>query len=103
MVEKFLKNAETVKRWRKLKSQRKTVIAGWCFIFFLFLSVTAEFWSNNKPIVMSYEGKWYIPVFVHYHPSDLNLKTDLKVVDYRSLDFSGFSLGLMASREMGSF
>ena len=88
MIEKCLKNADTLKRWKKLKSNRKTVIAGWCFLFFLFLSVTAEFWSNNKPIVMSYEGNWYLPVLVKYHPSDLNLKTDLQVVDYRSLDFS---------------
>lgn len=88
MIERFLKNTETLKRWKKLKSSRKTVIASWIFLFFLFLSMTAEFWSNNKPIVMSYQGSWYFPVFIHYHPSDLNLKTDLNVVDYKSLDFS---------------
>ncbi len=89
MIEKYLiKNPETLKRWRKLKSNRLSVIAGWCFLFLLFLSVTAEFWANNKPIMMSYQGKWYFPVLMRYHPSDLNLKTNLKVVDYKSLDFS---------------
>ena len=88
MVERFLKNTETIKRWKKLKSNKKTVIASWIFIFFLFLSITAEFWSNNKPIIMSYEGKWYFPVLIQYHPSDLDLKTDLNMVDYKTLDFS---------------
>ncbi len=89
MIEKYLiHNPETRKRWRKLKANKKTVAAGWVFLLFLFVSLTAEFWANNKPLVMRYEGKWYFPATVHYHPSDLNLKTDLKIVDYKSLDFS---------------
>ncbi|MYE07430.1 MAG: ABC transporter permease subunit [Oligoflexia bacterium] len=88
MVEKFLKNTETIKRWKKLKSNKKTVIAGWIFLFFLFLSLTAEFWSNNKPIIMSYQGNWHLPALIHYHPSDLNLDTNLHVIDYKSLPFS---------------
>lgn len=89
MVEKYLiKNPETLKRWRKLKSNKRSVLAGWCFLFLLFLSVTAEFWANNKPIIMFYQEKLYFPVLATYHPSELNLKTDLKIVDYKSLDFS---------------
>ena len=88
MMEKFLNNTETIKRWKKLKSNKKAVVASWFFLFFLFLSVTAEFWSNSKPIIMSYQGTWYFPALVHYHPSDLNLETDLHVVDYKSLNFS---------------
>ena len=88
MIEKFLKNTETLKRWKKLKSNKKTVIASWFFLFFLFLSVTAELWSNNKPIIMSYQGKLYFPALVQYHPTQLNLKTNLYIVDYKKLDFS---------------
>jgi len=89
MIEKYLiHNTETLKRWRRLKSNRKSVIAGWFLLFFIFLSVTAEFWANNKPIIMSYQGKWHLPFLVRYSPSDLNLQTNLHVVDYKSLDLS---------------
>ena len=88
MVEKFLKNTETIKRWRRIKSNRKTVVSTWIFLFFLFLSVTAEFWSNDKPLIMSYNQKMYFPVLVYYHPSDLNLETSLNTINYKDLDFS---------------
>ncbi len=89
MIKKhWIKNPETQKRWKRLKSNRKTIIAGWIFFLFLFFSITAEFWANNKPLFMSYEGKWYFPVLINYHPSDLRLKTDLKIVDYKNLNFS---------------
>ena len=88
MIERFLKNPDTLKRWRKFKSLKRAVIATWLFLFFLFLSVTAELWSNNKPLFMSYGGKWYVPVLTQYHPSELNLKTHLKIIDYRTLNFS---------------
>ncbi len=89
MIEKYvIKNTDTLKRWRKFKSQKRSLFACWCFIFILFLSLTAEFWANNKPIVMLYKGDIYFPVIVHYHPTDLNLKTDLSVVHYKKLDFS---------------
>ena len=88
MIEKFLKNTESLKRWKRIKSDRKTIVSAWIFLFFLFLSVTAEFWSNNKPLIMSYNQKLYFPVLVYYHPSDLNLETSLNTVNYKELDFS---------------
>ena len=104
MIAKYLiSNPETAKRWRKLKSGKKFVIAGWMFVFLLFLSLTAEFWANNKPLIMQYEGKWYFPAVVKYHPADLNLKTNLKVVDYRSLDLSRPNLALWPLVEWDPF
>ena len=89
MIEKyFIKNTDTLKRWRKLKANRKTVIAGYIFLFFLFLSATAEFWANSKPIVMSYQGKLIFPAVMHYHPNQLNLETHLNIVDYKNIDLS---------------
>ncbi len=88
MIEQWIKNKDSLKRWRKFKSHKKSVIASWCFLFILFLSITAEFWANNKPLVMFYQEHVYFPVFINYHPSDLNLKTDAQVIDYRTLNLS---------------
>ena len=88
MIEKLVKNTETLKRWKRIKSNKKTVISAWIFLFFLFLSVTAEFWSNNKPLVMSYNQKLYFPVLMYYHPTDLGLETGFNIINYKELDFS---------------
>ena len=88
MIEKFLKNAESLKRWKRLKSNKKAVVAGWIFLFFIFLTVTAEFWANSKPIIMSYQDEIYFPIFTHYHPSDLQLETSLHSIEYRKLNMS---------------
>ena len=86
MIERFLiKNPDTLKRWRSFKSRKTSVAACWAFLFILFLSLSAEFWANDKPIVMRYQGSVYFPVVVKYHPADLNLKTNLTVINYRSL------------------
>ena len=50
----------------KTKKDKKTMFAGWCFLFLLFLSLTAEFWANNKPLFLLYGGQLYFPAFVHY-------------------------------------
>ena len=89
MIEKYLiTNSQSLKRWRRFKSHRKTIMALWFFLFILLLSVTAEIWTNNKPIVMFYKGSIFFPVIKNYHPSALNIRTDSSVIDYRKIDFS---------------
>lgn len=89
MIEQYIKNTETLKKWKRFKANKKSLIACVALLFILFISVTAEFWANSKPILMFYEGHLYIPSLVHYHPSDLNLKTSLSTVDYRSITLAG--------------
>ena len=92
MIEKYLiTNSQSLKRWRRFKANRNSVIASWFFLFILLLSVTAEIWANNKPIMMSYKGSIYFPVLKNYHPTDLHLKTNASIIDYRQLDFSSSS------------
>lgn len=85
MIEKWIKNKETLKRWRKFKSYKKSVYACYCLLFCIFISVTAEVWTNNKPIVLLYENHLYFPAFIQYHPSDLNLQNTASIIDYRAL------------------
>lgn len=69
MIERMIKNELTLKRLKRFKSVRRAVWSVWVFAFLVFLSVSAEFWANNKPIVMTYQGSVYFPVVKTYHPS----------------------------------
>ena len=85
MIERFIKNDLTLKRWRRFKKIKRAIISLWALVFIIFLSVTAEFWANNKPILMSYQGSWYMPIYSFYHPSEFG-QEDALVTDYRKLE-----------------
>ena len=84
MIEKYIKNDQTLKRYRRFKAMKRSVFSLWVFIFLLFLSVTAEFWSNNKPFLMSYQGSLYTPAISYYHPSEFGIE-DEAITNYRML------------------
>jgi microcin C transport system permease protein len=85
MMERFIQNDETLKKWRRFKSKKLAVISCWLVGLACFFSFTAEFWANNKPIILKYQDQYYFPVFKDYHPSALDIKNTL-VVDYRNLE-----------------
>ena len=84
MIERFFKNPLSLKRWRVFKSRKTSWFSLWLFLFFLFLSLTAEFWSNSKPLILSYQGSLYFPFIKTYPPSGLGIK-DEYVVNYKKL------------------
>jgi microcin C transport system permease protein len=84
MIEGWIKNELTLKRWRRFKRIKRSMVSVWIFIFLLFLSATAELWANSKPIVMNYQGSVYFPVFKHYDPSRFGKEGF--VTDYRSIE-----------------
>ncbi len=86
MIERFIQNEISLKRWRRFKAQKRAVIASWTLIIFCFFSLTAEFWANSKPVILKYKGEIYFPVVKTYHPSAFGL--DGSVTDYRSLEIS---------------
>lgn len=47
-------------------ANRKAVWSLWIFGFVFVLSLFAEFIANDKPLVVSYDGGYYFPVFVNY-------------------------------------
>lgn len=88
MIEKrFIKNELTLKRYRRFKKNKVAVVSCWLVGVLIFLSLTAEFWANSKPLMMSYQGKIYTPLFFDYHPTVFG-REDIYVMDYRSLEFS---------------
>ena len=85
MIESYIKNPLTLKRWRIFKSRKASWISCWLVLFFLFISLTAELWSNNKPLLLYYEGSLYAPVFKDYPPEEFALK-DQYITNYKSLE-----------------
>ena len=86
MIERFIHNEISRKRYRRFKQNKLAVYSLLLIVVLNFLSFTAEIWANSKPLVMSYQGKLYVPALVAYHPKDFGI-TDSLVVDYRHLAF----------------
>lgn len=84
MMERWIKNELTLKRWRRFNSLRRAVISAYVIAFLLFLSLSAEMWANNKPLVMGYNGSIYFPVFKTYYPTVF--EQDGFVTNYRALN-----------------
>jgi len=84
MIEKWIKNEDTLKKWKRFKSNRLAVLSSWLVGVALFFSFTAEFWANNKPLYLNYNHKTYYPVIKNYHPSEFGSESSM-VTDYREL------------------
>ena len=84
MIEKFIQNPLTLKRWKIFKSRKVSWISLWLFLFFLFISLTAEFWSNSKPLILKYKDSFYIPVVKNYQPKEFGLKNQY-ITNYKKL------------------
>jgi microcin C transport system permease protein len=87
MIERFLKHDISKKRWRRFKQHRLGWMALWLLALLLFFSFTAELWANSKPLVMSYKGTTFFPVFKYYHPTVFG-REDISQMDYQGLELS---------------
>ncbi|MBE8162652.1 MAG: ABC transporter permease subunit [Bdellovibrionaceae bacterium] len=84
MLEKWIKNEQSLKRLRRFFASKRSVFGLALVALMMFISVTAEFWVNNKPIALIYKGSVYFPVVKTYHPSTFN-QNKAFVMDYRKL------------------
>ncbi|MBC75221.1 MAG: peptide ABC transporter permease [Halobacteriovoraceae bacterium] len=87
MIEKRIKNEQTLKKWRTFKRKKAAWISLWLIVASCFFSFTAEFWANSKPLVINYKGETYFPVFKEYSAKDFGI-TDSLFVDYKGLELS---------------
>ncbi len=85
MIERLIKNDETLKKWRRFKGRKLAVVSVWIILICCFVSFTAEFWANSKPLYLRYNNQTYFPVFKSYHPSEFG-QEDAVVMDYRTLE-----------------
>jgi microcin C transport system permease protein len=87
MIDRWIKNDLTLKRYRRFKSLKRSVISVWILGFLLLLSATAEIWANSKPLVLRYKDGIYFPVFKTYHPTVFGIE-DQMVMNYRDLSLA---------------
>lgn len=74
----------TLRRWKGFFRQKRAWVGLSGFILVFFFSMTAEIWSNSKPIVLKFEGKTFFPALVNYPATDFGI-TDSFVVDFKEL------------------
>lgn len=58
--------ASESRAWRRFRANRRGYYSLWIFTLLLLLSLCAELLSNNKPLLVRYEGHWFVPVLVTY-------------------------------------
>ncbi len=87
MMERLIRNDESLKKWNRFKSRKLAVVSVWVILISCFVSFTAEFWANNKPLYLKYNNQSYFPVFNSYHPSEFG-QEEAVVMDYRSLELN---------------
>ncbi|MCP4697434.1 MAG: dipeptide ABC transporter ATP-binding protein [Gammaproteobacteria bacterium] len=54
------------RRLHSFRTNRRGWLSLWIFLLLFFISLFAEFIANDKPLLASYQGEWYYPVFVAY-------------------------------------
>ena len=51
------------RRWRSFKANRRGYWSLWIFLILFFASLGAEFIANDKPVLVYYKSKIYLPIF----------------------------------------
>ncbi|MEO5366448.1 MAG: ABC transporter permease [Magnetococcus sp. WYHC-3] len=72
----------TRQRWELFRSHRRGYVSLWIFGLLFLLSLGAEVFSNDKPLVVYYQGSFYWPVW-HSYPEtafggDFDTETDYR-------------------------
>ena len=74
---------ESSRAWKRFKANKRGYYSLWLFIVLFGLSLFAEILSNDKPLLVSYEGSLYMPVFKTYPETtfDGDFETEADYVD----------------------
>jgi microcin C transport system permease protein len=54
------------RRWQNFKTNRRGFYSLWLFLFLFLISLFAEFIANDKPFLVEYDGKYYVPALFTY-------------------------------------
>lgn len=74
----------TLRRWNAFFRQKRAWVGLLGFVVVFGISMTAEIWSNSKPLAIQYQGDWFFPAVRNYPAAQFGV-TDAFVVDYREL------------------
>ncbi|MCW8917697.1 MAG: ABC transporter permease [Gammaproteobacteria bacterium] len=56
----------SARAWRRFKANRRGYVSLWIFAILFALSLFAEVLSNDKPLLVHYQGELYFPLFKSY-------------------------------------
>ncbi len=58
-----------LRRWQLFKANRRGYLSAWIFSVLFGLSLLANFISNDRPLLVNYNGEFYFPIFTDYPES----------------------------------
>lgn len=56
--------------WMRFRANRRGYYSLWIFSILLVISLGAELLSNDRPIIIQYQGEYYFPLFKEYPEAD---------------------------------
>ena len=71
-----------LRRFHNFKSNKRGWYSFWVFLFFFIVSIFANFISNDKPLLINYDNKYYFPIFKEYSETIFGGDFDTEA-DYR--------------------
>ena len=84
------------RRWRNFKANRRAYWSLWILLVLYGLSLFAELIANDRPVLVKYDGAYYMPVFKFYPETafggDLRTEADYTTPEVKCLIVSGGSL-----------
>lgn len=72
----------TQRRLKQFKANRRGYWSFWLFLVLFFVTLGAEFIANDKPLLVSYDGGLYMPVFKNYAETEFGGDFETEA-DYR--------------------
>src|SRR3984957_19771854 len=54
------------RRWANFKANRRGFWSLWIFLLLFFFTLGAEFVANDNPLLVKFDGHYYVPVFASY-------------------------------------
>ena len=80
--QKMRRNPVNADRWSQFKNNKRGYWSLWIFSILFLLSLVAELWINDKPIMVSYQQTWYFPIVEDITEDKLGGDFDI-ITDYR--------------------
>tara|TARA_B110000483_G_scaffold242126_1_gene326957 strand:+ start:1924 stop:2973 length:1050 start_codon:yes stop_codon:yes gene_type:complete len=75
----------TRERWYRFKSIKRSYYSLWMLSLAFVLSLFAEFWAGDKPILMKFDGEYYFPIISFYSDIEFggSFKTEANYLDLK--------------------
>ena len=80
--QKMRRNPVNADRWKQFKNNKRGYWSLWIFSTLFLLSLVAELWINDKPVMVSYQQNWYFPIVQDITEDKLGGDFDI-ITDYR--------------------